>query len=61
MKKKRFKKWVEYTLLTINFLAFIMLGSDCYDMGAFIAIHLIAIIIFLINTMLLFKYSDILK
>ena len=61
MKKKRFKKWVEYTLLVINFLAFIMLGSDSDNMSTFIIIHITAFAIFAINTMLLFKYSDILK
>lgn len=59
MKKRKLKKWVEYTLVTINAFMFIIMASECEDLKIFITSHVIALIIFAFNSYILGKYTDI--
>ena len=58
MKRRKLRKWVEYSLIIINILAFIVMASDCESTKVFIISHLIALIIFVLNNHLLIKYTD---
>lgn len=57
MRKLVFKKWVTYLLVVINLLAVLIMASDCENISTFIIVHLVALIIFVINSMLLIKHS----
>ena len=59
MKKKlKLKKWVEYTLLVINFLMLMIMGSDYGNLAFFTISHLIALLVFMLNSYVLSKYTD---
>lgn len=57
MRKLVFKKWVTYLLVVINLLAVLIMASDFENISTFIIVHLVALIIFVINSMLLLKHS----
>lgn len=57
MKKRYLKGWVEYLLITIQCLLVILLGSETEDLKLFILSKIIFMIIFLINHLILLKYS----
>lgn len=55
MKKRYLKKWVVNTLIIINLIALLILGSE--SKNNFIMIHMIPLLIFIINCLILKKYS----
>lgn len=55
MKKRYLKKWVVNMLVIINLISLLMLGSDSDKY--FFTIHLISLVIFVINCLILKKYS----
>lgn len=57
MKKIYLKKWVEVVIIFIQAILFMILGSDCNDLKIFIVSKIIVLIIFVINSKILFKYS----
>lgn len=57
MKKLKLKSWVEYLIAIINFIALLIIGSESSDTLFFIASHIIAVGIFVINSMILIKYG----
>lgn len=60
MKRKlKLKKWVVYLLLTINMIAILFMGAECEDFKLFVTSKIIALGIFIINNLILAKYSDI--
>lgn len=59
MKKRYLKRWVEYLLITIQCLLFMLLGSETEDLKLFIISKIIFMILFLINHLILLKYSRI--
>lgn len=61
MKRLKLRKWAEYSLIIINILAFIVMASECESTKVFIISHLIAAIIFVLNSHLLIKYTDLAK
>ena len=61
MKKIKFKKWVETTLEIINFLAILVFASDSNSTITFIIVHLLALAVFLMNTYLLYTFTDMFK
>lgn len=61
MKRRKLRKWAEYSLIIINILAFIVMASDCESTKVFIISHLITLIIFVLNSHLLIKYTDLTK
>lgn len=58
MKKRRFKKWVVWTLIAINTLSLFVMGSDCEDMILFVISHIIAVLTFSGSSYLLLKNSE---
>ena len=61
MKRKKFKTWVENTLIAINFLAVLVIASDSNSTITFVIVHLLALGVLLMNTYLLYKYTDMFK
>lgn len=61
MKTLKLRKWVEYTLIIINIFALIVMASDCDSMKVFLISHIIATIVFVVNSNLLIKYTDLVK
>lgn len=57
MKKIYLKKWVEVVIIFIQVILFMILGSECEDLKVFIISKLVALTLFIINSMILFKYS----
>jgi hypothetical protein len=58
MKKYKFKKWVNYLLGTIAFMAFCVMCSECDDLNMFIISHLVSAGIFILTMSLLMVYGD---
>lgn len=57
MKKLVFKKWVDYLMVVIQFILFLILAGEVDNMKVFVISKLIAMIIFIFNHMLMVKYS----
>lgn len=57
MKKQVLRKWVEYLLGAIMFMAFCIMGSECEDLMLFITSHLIAAGVFVLCGMVIIKYG----
>lgn len=57
MKRKVLKNWVVGVLALINFFAIMLMSSDCENLTTFIITHLIALGIFLLNSMIIIKYG----
>lgn len=57
MKKRYLKRCVEYLLIIIQCLLVILLGSETEDLKLFIISKIIFMILFLINHLILVKYS----
>lgn len=57
MKRHTFKNWVSYTLLAITLFAILVLGTDQVDWSSFVIVHLIALLIIVVNSILLFLYG----
>ena len=58
MKKIVFKKWVVWVLMTINLISIMVLGSDCDNNILFALTHLFALLVLIINSLLLKKYTN---
>lgn len=56
---KKFKNWVTYTLIIISFISIMFMCSDFENMVMFHLVHIVSFIVFVINTLLLKKYSNI--
>lgn len=59
MKKVYFKKWVDVVLGIIQTILLILLGSEVDNTFIFVISKLIFIILFMLNSYLLIKYSRI--
>ena len=57
MKKIYLKKWVEVVIIFMQVILFMILGGECEDLKVFIISKLVALTLFIINSMILFKYS----
>lgn len=58
MKKKVvLKKWVEYILLTIQFMLILILGAESDNFTIFLTSKLISLAIFFVNHLILIKYT----
>lgn len=57
MKKFRLRKWFEYTLVILTFVSMLVMISECEDTLVFIISHLVATMIFVINSTILINYS----
>ena len=61
MNKKRLKKWVINALIVINMLCLVLIVWEMNNIVLFTISKVICIIIYLLNSYLLYKYSDIFK
>lgn len=57
MKKRYLKKWVEYILLTIQFMLILIIGGESDNLTVFIISKLIALILLFLNHLILVKYT----
>lgn len=57
MKKRYLKKWVEYILLTMQFILIIILGGESDNLSVFIISKLIALTLLFLNHLILVKYT----
>ena len=57
MKKRYLKTWIEYSIICIQFLLFLILCSECNNFKIFVLSKIIALIIFYINHLILEKYT----
>lgn len=57
MKKRYLKKWVENSILCIQFLLFLILCAECNNFIIFVISKIIVLIIFYINHVILEKYT----
>ena len=58
MKKRRLKGWVKELLVIINIISILFMGSDCEDLSLFTLSHLIALVIFIITSIILIEEKD---
>lgn len=56
-KKVVLKKWVEYILLTIQFMLILIIGAESDNFIIFLISKLIALVIFFVNHLILVKYT----
>lgn len=57
MKKRYLKKWVEYILLTIQFMLILILGAESDNFIIFLISKLIALTLLFLNHLILVKYT----
>ena len=58
MKKKViFKKWVEYILLSIQFMLILIIGGESDNLSIFTISKLIALTLLFLNHLILVKYT----
>ena len=58
MKKKViFKKWVEYILLSIQFILILTLGAECDNFIIFSLSKVISLLLFYMNHKIIVKYT----
>ena len=57
MKKIYLKKWIEYILLTIQFMLILILGAESDNLSVFIISKLIALTLLFLNHLILVKYT----
>ena len=57
MKKRYLKKWVEYILLTIQFMLILIIGGESDNLSVFIISKLIALVLLFLNHLILLKYT----
>ena len=57
MKKRYLKKWVEYILLTIQFMLILIIGGESDNLSIFTISKLISLILLFLNHLILVKYT----
>lgn len=60
-KKIVLKKWLESVLIIINFIMFVIFASDMNDTNLFIISHVSALIVFMFNSFILYKYGRLIQ
>ena len=56
--KRRLRKWVEIPTIILWIMSFIVLTSDSESTITFIVVHFIGLSVFLILSLILYKYTD---
>jgi len=54
----KLKQWVIYLLLVINIITVMFMCADFENMVIFHLVHISSFIIFIVNTLILIKYTD---
>ena len=57
MKKRYLKKWVEYILLTVQFMLILIIGGESDNLSIFTISKLIALTLLFLNHLILVKYT----
>ena len=57
MKKRYLKKWVEYILLTMQFMLILIIGGESDNLSVFTISKLIALTLLFLNHLILVKYT----
>lgn len=57
MKKIYLKKWLEYILLTIQFMLILIIGGESDNLSIFTISKLIALTLLFLNHLILVKYT----
>lgn len=57
MKKRYLKKWVEYSIITIQFILIMILSAESDNFNVFIISKIVALLIFYINHLILKNYT----
>ena len=57
MKNRYLKKWVEYILLTIQFMLILIIGGESDNLSIFTISKLIALTLLFLNHLILVKYT----
>ena len=57
MKKRYLKNWVEYVLLTIQFMLILIIGGESDNLSIFTISKLIALTLLFLNHLILVKYT----
>ena len=57
MKKRYLKKWVEYSIIFIQFILIMILSADSDNLSTFIISKIIVLLIFYINHLILKNYT----
>lgn len=57
MKKRYLKKWVEYSIIFIQFILIMILGADSDNLNVFIISKIIALLLFYIDHLVLKNYT----
>lgn len=57
MKKRYLKKWVEYSIIFIQFILIMILSTDSDNLSTFIISKIIVLLIFYINHLILKNYT----
>ena len=57
MKTRYLKKWVEYILLTIQFMLILIIGGESDNLSIFTISKLIALTLLFLNHLILVKYT----
>lgn len=57
MKKRYLKKWVEYILLTMQFMLILIIGGESDNLSIFTISKLISLILLFLNHLILVKYT----
>lgn len=57
MKKRYLKRWVEYLIVTVQLILFMIMGAESDNLKVFIFSKIIALILFYLNSLILLKYS----
>ena len=57
MKKRYLKKWLEYILLTIQFMLILIIGGESDNLSIFTISKLIALTLLFLNHLILVKYT----
>jgi len=58
MKKRVLKKWLENLIIVIQVILIMLLGAECDNLAIFFISKLIFVSIFLLNHLILCKFTD---
>lgn len=58
MKRRVLKNWIEKIIITVQFILLMLLAGECESNYVFIISKVILISVFLINHLIIWKYTD---
>lgn len=52
----KLRKWVKYLLTAVCIISVVIMASECEDTFTFVISHILAFVVFVMNTNILLKY-----